>query len=71
MAQRLIVIAVVGKPKALNRLEELIDNAVIDATMAGGIDGLATETVDGAAAERARDALREAAARRPKKGNPR
>lgn len=39
----LIVISVAGKPKAVERLLDRLENVTIDATMEGGIDGLTTE----------------------------
>lgn len=57
----LIVIAVAGKPKAVDRLLERLDGIVEKTTMEGGIDGLVTEVVKGAAAEAARDRIRAAA----------
>lgn len=58
----LIVIAVAGKPKAVDRLIERIDGLVESATMQGGIDGLTTEVVKGAGADAARERIRGAAA---------
>jgi hypothetical protein len=43
----LIVIAVEGKPAAVDRLVERIDWLVEDVTIQGGIDSLTTEVVSG------------------------
>lgn len=61
MAPYLIVIAVDGKPKAVDRLIDKLDNVTMEVTMDGGIDGLTTEIVRGTAAIQARDRLREPA----------
>jgi hypothetical protein len=65
----LIVIAVAGKPKAVDRLIDRIDALVEGATMEGGIDGLTTEVVTGAAADTTREYIRAAAAKTARKGN--
>lgn len=63
----LIVIAVAGKPKAVKRLIERIDLLVEEVTMVGGINGVATEVVQGAAAEATREHIREAATKSKKR----
>ena len=62
----LIVIAVAGKPAAVERLIERIDVLVEEVTMEGGIDGLETEVVKGAAAAAVRDRIRGAAGTKAK-----
>lgn len=64
----LIVIAVAGKPAAVERLIERIDGIVETTTMEGGIDGLATEVVKGAQADAARERIRGAAKAPTKRG---
>lgn len=54
----LIVIAVAGKPAAVERLIDRLDIIVEQETMKGGIDGLTTEVVKGAAAAAVRDRIR-------------
>lgn len=56
--QRLIIIAVTGNRRALDRLGEFIDQAVEQATQEGGIVALTTEIVSGRAADRALEQLR-------------
>jgi hypothetical protein len=66
----LIVIAVAGKPKAVDRLIEQIDTLVMEKTMDGGIDGLTTEVVKGPAADTTREYIRAAAAKSKKRPAP-
>ena len=60
----LIVIAVAGTPKAIERLLEGVDRLVEEQTMQGGIDGLTTEVIRGATSDAAREALRSAQPKR-------
>jgi hypothetical protein len=68
MAQRLIVIAVEGPAVALDRLEARVGAAVELETSKGGLSALAAETLTAAAAVRAADVLRDAAAGRVRGG---
>lgn len=68
MTHYLIVIAVAGKPRAVDKLIERIDGVVERTTMEGGIDGLTTEVIRGAGADAARERIRGAARQRRKEG---
>lgn len=63
----LIVISVAGRPAAVDRLIDRIDGLVVDTTTDGGIDGLTTEVIRGAGADAARERLRGADEKKPRK----
>ena len=55
----LILIAIAGKDKAVDRLIDRLDTLVFEETQRGGIDGVTTEIIRGATADTAREKLRE------------